>query len=142
FSLILSDYEKQGVRHENRYRPRVVLKNIDSKRALKGFSSCREPETYEGLPSLADDLDGGDAGEPAGVRGDAVGAANPANQDQSQRHSFRGNLLDLRTLAFALTNRGHSLSSACKAFGVEHGKVAVEAHGQVTPEYIAYCRRD
>ena len=41
-----------------------------------------------------------------------------------------------------LTDRGHSLASACKAFGVEQGKLAVERHGVVTPEYIDYNRRD
>lgn len=41
-----------------------------------------------------------------------------------------------------LTDRGHSLDSACKAFGVERGKIAVDRHGVVTPEYIDYNRRD
>lgn len=50
--------------------------------------------------------------------------------------------LDVRTLAFALTNIGHSLASACKAFGVEHGKQDVAEHGIISNEYIAYNRRD
>ena len=41
-----------------------------------------------------------------------------------------------------LTDRGHSLASACKAFGVEQGKLTVERHGVITPEYIDYNRRD
>jgi len=55
---------------------------------------------------------------------------------------FRGHFLDLRTLAFALTDKGHSLESACGAFGVEHGKTVVSEHGKITKEYIDYCRRD
>ena len=42
---------------------------------------------------------------------------------------FRGHFLDLRTLAFALTDRGYSLEQACKAFGVEHGKQKIDRHG-------------
>ncbi len=41
-----------------------------------------------------------------------------------------------------LTDRGHSLASACKAFGVEQEKLTVERHGVITPEYIDYNRRD
>ena len=48
-------------------------------------------------------------------------------------YGFRGHFLDLRTLAFVLTDRGHSLDSACKAFGVEQRKITVERHGVVTP---------
>jgi hypothetical protein len=57
-------------------------------------------------------------------------------------YKFRGHFLDLRTLAFALTDRGHSLESACKAFGVEHGKMKVKRHGKITRKYIDYNRRD
>ena len=54
---------------------------------------------------------------------------------------FRGHLLDLRTIAFALTDRGHTLESACAAFDVPYRKRDVE-HGRITPEYIDYCRED
>src|SRR6185312_14477078 len=47
-----------------------------------------------------------------------------------------------KTLAFALTDRGHSLKSACEAFGVEDGKMEVSGHGKITEEYIHYNRRD
>jgi len=57
-------------------------------------------------------------------------------------YKFRGHFLDLRTLAFALTDTGHSLASACEAFEVEHAKQRVERHGSVTPAYIDYNRRD
>ena len=53
-----------------------------------------------------------------------------------------GHFLDLRTLAFALTNKSYSLERACEDFGVEHPKQQVAAHGVITPEYIDYNRRD
>ncbi|QUH03823.1 hypothetical protein HUO13_26095 [Saccharopolyspora erythraea] len=55
---------------------------------------------------------------------------------------FAGNFCDLRTLAFALSNRSHSLASACEAFGVEHGKMHTGQHGVITDDYADYCRRD
>jgi hypothetical protein len=56
-------------------------------------------------------------------------------------HSNRGDFVDLRTLTFALTGRGHSLDSACKAFGVP-GKADPGQHGLITAAYIGYCRQD
>jgi hypothetical protein len=58
------------------------------------------------------------------------------------RNGHRGYFLDLKTLAFALTGDKQSLASAGRAFGVEHGKLEAEQHGGMTPDYIAYCRRD
>jgi len=55
---------------------------------------------------------------------------------------YRPGFLDLRTLAFALTDRGYSLRSACEAFHVASGKAVAEEHGQITPDYIAYARQD
>jgi len=55
---------------------------------------------------------------------------------------LESHFLDLRTLGFALTNVGHTLESACKAFGVEHGKTKSRHLGLITPEYIDYNRRD
>jgi hypothetical protein len=49
--------------------------------------------------------------------------------------------LDLRTLTFALRNSAYSLSTACKAFGVE-GKLSHTPTGRVTPKEIKYCRED
>jgi hypothetical protein len=55
---------------------------------------------------------------------------------------FQGNFLDLKTLVYALTNEGHSLASACKAYEVEHGKADAPEHGKITEEHIDYNRRD
>jgi hypothetical protein len=119
FSLALWEYQdKTGVWHINKHRPRITIKHIDSKRALKGLTGTLNPDEVDLIPE----------GSPTGV------------PDPSQR--FRGNLLDLRTLAFVLTDRGHSLDSACSAFGVKPRKLTVERHGVVTPEYIDYNRRD
>lgn len=54
----------------------------------------------------------------------------------------RPGFLDVRTLAFALTDRGYSLRSACEAFGVAQGKADPGGHGGITPEYVVYARQD
>jgi hypothetical protein len=54
---------------------------------------------------------------------------------------FRGRFLDLRTLAYALTGEGHTLESACKAFGIEYQKRDVE-HGIVTMGNLIYNCED
>jgi hypothetical protein len=60
-----------------------------------------------------------------------------------RRGIFRGNLLDLRTLGFALTDRGLSLDSACKEFGVERkGDPGRHLGWGFDDEYIDYNRRD
>lgn len=55
---------------------------------------------------------------------------------------YRPGFLDLRTHAFALTDRGYSLKSACDAFNVDQGKAHTDAHGIITADYIAYARQD
>ena len=100
FSLALWSYIRNEVERPANHRPGVGIKHIDSKRALKGFTSRYRPDDSDLIPE--DSL----TGEP------------------EKGYKFRGHLLDLRTLAFALTDRGYSLESACKAFGVEHGSSA------------------
>lgn len=65
-------------------------------------------------------------------------------RDRAKRTNFHGHFLDLRTLAFALTNRGHSLASLGEALDIEHPKLAVadDEYGAVTHAHIDYCRRD
>lgn len=119
FSLVLWDYEDQnGERKENKFRPRIAIKHIDSKRALKGFTGARDPDPVDLIP------EGSETGSP----------------EEGVKH--RGHFLDLRTLAFVLTDRGHSLESACTAFSVSEGKGDVDRHGIITPEYIDYNRQD
>jgi hypothetical protein len=120
FSLKLSSYEKAGKSLENPHRPRIAIKSIDGKRALIGFKRYLVPDAIDTIPEGADD-----------------GVPDPAYQ-------FRGHFLDLRTLAFALTNKSHSLRSACKAFGVplEDAKGRATEYGKVKPEHISYNRQD
>lgn len=109
FSFQLWEYRDKatGEYREHPYRPRVCVKHMDSKRALKGFT-------------------------------------RPRSDDETGPVTFRGHFLDLRTLIFALTDRGHSLDSACGAFGIAtgEGKAKAEGHGIITPGYIAYNLQD
>ncbi|MGI8557667.1 MAG: hypothetical protein ACR2ND_05075 [Solirubrobacteraceae bacterium] len=117
FSFVIWQSGQAGIeKRENRFRPRIAIKSIDSKRALKGFR-------------VPDDIDEIDL-----IPGD--GQAEP-----DEGFHWRGEFLDLRTLTFALTDRGHTLESACDAFDVPYTKRDVK-HGQVTREYIEYCRED
>jgi hypothetical protein len=52
-----------------------------------------------------------------------------------------GRFIDLRTLAFALTDVSHALESACAAFGDPYEKDDVE-HERSTPELIDYAVED
>ncbi len=82
FSLALWDWaDETGKRRINKYRPRIAIKHIDSKRALKGFTGARDPDPVDLIP------EGSETGEP-------------------EDEKFRGHFLDLRTLAFVLTDRG------------------------------------
>ena len=119
FSLGLWSYrDEEGEELANHYRPRIGIKHIDSKRSLIGFTSRNKPDRTDLIPE-----------------GSPLGKPEPG-------YIFRGHFLDLRTLAFALTDRGYSLEQACKTFGVEHGKHKVDRHGVVTEQYIDYNRRD
>lgn len=118
FSLALWSYEKRGIERADPHRPSIGIKHIDSKRALKGFTARFGADQSDLIPE--DSI----TGEP------------------EKGYKFRGHMLDLRTLAFALTDRSYSLESACQAFGVEHGKQHVAIHGVITHTYIDYNRRD
>ena len=58
-----------------------------------------------------------------------------------EKSSFKGNFLDIKTLAFALTNDSHTLESACKLFDTEHKKTKVD-HGKITEKYLEYNLQD
>jgi hypothetical protein len=119
FSLGVWTYvDKNGVERRHPFRPRISIKHIDSKRALIGFTARQSPDKVDLIP------EGSTTGKP------------------EEDYRFRGHFLDLRTLAFALTDRGHTLESACEAFKVEHPKEPAVEHGKVAKEYIDYNRRD
>ena len=96
----------------NRFRPSICIKQIGSKRALKGFTSRATPDEEDLIPE-----------------GSTTGKAE-------KHYIFRGHFLDLRTLAFALTDRGYTLDQACEDFGVEHRKQIVKRQGVVTKKFI------
>ncbi len=71
-----------------------------------------------------------------------MGVLRPARDDPANALARRAHFLDLRTLAFALTDESYALDQACRDFGVEDGKLRTPTHGQITPAYIDYNRRD
>jgi hypothetical protein len=116
FSLGLWEYQdKHGVWQLNPNRPRIDIKSISSRQHLMQFTGRRQADEEDYEPSSA-----------------AEGRKRP----------FKGHFLDLRTLAFALTNDSHSLASACEALAVEHGKTTLERYGVIDKESVDYCRRD
>jgi hypothetical protein len=119
FSLQLWSYiDAAGVQRADHHRPSIAIKQIDSKRALKAFTGRYKPDREDLIP------EGSRTGKP------------------KKHYVFHGHFLDLRTLAFALTDRGYTLEGACKDFGVEHPKQRAKRHGEVTEQYIHYNRRD
>ena len=63
---------------------------------------------------------------------------------KEENKEFRqGRFLDVRTLAFVLTNKSHSLESLCKTLGAPPELAKSEyISGPVSPEKITYCRQD
>ncbi len=61
---------------------------------------------------------------------------------KNKKNHFRGHFFDLRTLCHALTDKKHSLESACETFKTEYKKQKVKEHGKITEQYIKYCIND
>lgn len=98
FSLGLWSYiDHQGRERANGFRPRVRVKYLDQKRSLIAFSARNSPDEEDLIP------EGSPSGEP------------------KLGYRFPGHFLNLRTLAFALSDETYSLKAACEAFGVKHG---------------------
>ena len=117
FSLTMAEFlTPSGEWREHRWRNRVAIKTLDSKRHLIGFKRRLEADTPDQIPE---------------------GETEP-----DPKRAFRGHFLDLRTLAFALTNESFTLERASKEFGVEHPKRKAKRHGVITPAYIRYNRAD
>ncbi len=62
-------------------------------------------------------------------------------ESRQRRPRYKGCFLDLKTLAFVLTNESYSLKNALKAFGCSPKSEAKE-HGVVTEEYLDYNVND
>lgn len=119
FSLGLWTYiDPSGMVRLDPNRPRITIKHIDTKRSLISVTGRKVADEDDLIPEGS--LDG----------------------TPQRGYKFRGHFLDLRTLSFALTDRGHTLKSACEAFGVKRGKIEAEQHGEITESYIDYNRRD
>jgi hypothetical protein len=119
FSFCLWSYrDRRGRERADGFRPRVCVKYIDNKRSLIGFSARNSPDQVDLIPE-----------------GSASGKPQPG-------YRFRGHFLDLRTLAFALTDQAYSLGEACEAFAVEHRKQQPVRQGAIGEEYIDGNRRD
>ena len=69
------------------------------------------------------------------------GGVEDPPRDAGRRTQADDHFLDLATAAFVLTNRRHSLESACRAFGVPYVKRPVEL-GRLSAELVTYCRED
>lgn len=61
---------------------------------------------------------------------------------KSKETAWRGALLDLRTLAFALSGKSLSLGSAGEFFGARERKQQAPEFGRITKAAIDYCRAD
>jgi hypothetical protein len=119
FSLILWSYfDCDGIERADPNRPRITIKHLDSKRSLISFTGRKDADRDDRIPD--DSPDG-------------------APQDGFR---FRGHFLDLRTFTFALTEKAHTLKSACEAFKIERCKTDAKQHGTISHEYIDYNRRD
>ena len=70
--------------------------------------------------------------------------ARPPRIDKSRnrREYFGGYFVDVRTLAFALTNAAYSLQGACEHFKVKDPKLKFQAHGQISADNVTYNRGD
>ena len=98
FSLSLWSYfDDKGRERMDRFRSRVRIKYIDKNRSLIGFSARNSPDREDLVPE------------------------NSPSGNPTPGYKFPGHFLDLRTLAFALSDEVHSLEVACEAFGVKYG---------------------
>src|ERR1035438_2125164 len=83
FSFHLCSYlDSENQERHDHYRPSISIKKIDSKRAIKAFTSRHDPDPTD---LISEDSESGN------------GEAKP----------FRGNFLDARTLAFALFDQSY-----------------------------------
>jgi hypothetical protein len=103
---------------ENTHRPHLIIVSLDSKRAFMHFAGASKVHPDDRIPEGSTDN--------TPVKG----------------YRYRGRFLDLKTLIFALTDKAHSLRSACKAFDAAELKGHAEEHGKITPEYVEYARQD
>ena len=71
-----------------------------------------------------------------------ISLTKPLRKKSDKKYKpYSGYFVDLKTLTFALTDKSHTLDSACKDFEASR-KLHVEEHGKITEEYIDYNIQD
>lgn len=109
-------FDDHGTWHDQLHHPRLLLRAIDPRRTLFGWGST-------------------------GTRARRTGSrAAPATGDEPELRGYR-RFVDLRTLVFALTDRSHTLESACAAFGDRYVKPDV-TYGVIDERMLHYARED
>ena len=63
-------------------------------------------------------------------------------KNQKKKDHYKGCFVDLKTLAFVLTNKSYSLRNALKDFGCKLEKDTVSEHGKISEEYLRYNVKD
>jgi len=116
-SLILWEGAEGTDHTERRHRPRLIIKALETKGAFISFSKPMAPDRADLIPE--DSIDG----------------------LPDDNYAWRGRFVDCATLAYALTGVLYGLNEACRSFGVE-GKAPTDGHGQITDQYVDYCRQD
>jgi hypothetical protein len=101
---------------ENRYRRRIIVRHLDSKKSLISYGT-----SLNATPNSGD-----------------------ADTETGSEHVGHGQFLDLRQLIWGMTNDATSLARACELFNLpdEHRKTRPLSHGEITPDYIDYNRQD
>ncbi len=110
------EFGEDGSWHDQLRHPRLLLRAIDPRRTLLGWGST---------------------GTKARRAGDTPA---PATSEDAELRGHR-RFVDLRTLVFALTDRSHTLESACAAFGDPYDKPDV-TFGLIDERMLHYARED
>jgi len=117
FTFYLSDYwNRKRKRWEiSRLRPGIVRTSIDSKKSFYAIGYMQKTDREKGVGLSEEEI----------------------------REFTRARFLDVRTLAFTLTNTSHSLKSLCKTLGAPPPFCKSEyVSGPISPKKISYCRQD
>jgi hypothetical protein len=98
----------------HKFRPRIRITHLDSKKALISWTSCKTDEFRT-----------------------SKGERRPRTASES------GRFLDVKQLIWGMTNKSHTLRSAGEAFGLPPELLKGETDNyEITPEFIAYNRQD